>query len=66
MKTIAKRNNNGHKAEVKRFVNEKNKVCYIVCANGKLVYSTIFFKRMTAISACNEYLQKKANPLRIA
>lgn len=66
MKTVAKRNNNGFKAEVKRFVNEKNKVCYIVCSNGKLVYSNIFYKRMTAISACNEFLQKKANPLSVA
>ena len=66
MKTVSKFNNNGFKAEIKRFVNEKNKVCYIVCSNGKRVYSNIFFKKSWAFSACNEYLQKKANPLRIA
>lgn len=65
MKTVSKLSNNGFKAEIKRFVNEKNKVCYIVCSNGRQVYTNIFFKLSWAKMAMSEYLQKKANPLKV-
>ncbi len=65
MKTILKLSNKGFKAEVRRGVNSKNKVYYVVFSEGKQVYTNLFCKRMTAHSACSAYLRKKANPLKV-
>jgi hypothetical protein len=64
MKTVNKYKNNGFTAEIKRWV-ANGKTCYAVFSNDKLVYSNVFFKKSWAINACNEYLQKKANPLKL-
>jgi hypothetical protein len=63
MRTVSKFNNNGFKAEVKRWVNDKNKVCYAVFSEEKLVYKTVFFKKGRAESAARDFLKAKANPL---
>ena len=65
MTTVSKFNNNGFKAEVKRWINENKKVCYAVFSEDKLVYRTVFFKKGRAESAANDFLRAKANPLTI-
>lgn len=61
MTTVSKFNNKGFTAEVRRFLNKKNKPCYVVFSNDKEVYSNIFLKKSTALEACRSFLRQKAN-----
>tara|TARA_R110002126_G_scaffold53535_13_gene144583 strand:+ start:1132 stop:1353 length:222 start_codon:yes stop_codon:yes gene_type:complete len=65
MITVSKFSNNGFKAEIKRWINDKNKVCYAVFSEDKLVYRNVFHKKGTATTAANDFLMKKANPLKV-
>lgn len=64
MKTVNRYRNNGFEAEIRRWVSN-GRICYAVFSNGRPVYSNVYFKKSWAIDACNKYLQKKANPLKL-